>query len=317
MSTASLRAFMAASIDYAGLFPPAGLALEPALCNYATYLTSEDAWMLARFVCPSAQLAEAAPHIGLFTETQPLAVSALGRKSNSPDDFIVNLRLSLNEMAEFRAAHGACVSVEQLEAPLPSGLTQAATQEVLARAAELIECAGPPNVMPFWEVTLDSDWQQTLHDTARAMAAHNARGSQPVALKLRTGGTVASAFPTSAQIGTTLLVARDHGVIMKCTAGLHHPLRRYEASVQTKMHGFVNVLGAGILAWAGGLTLTEVQRVLEDEDPAHFHFAEDGFSWGDRQATLADIVNTRRALVSFGSCSFDEPRADLRALGWL
>ena len=82
MSTASLRAFMAASIDYAGLFPPAGLALEPALRNYAAYLTSKDAWMLARFVCPSAQLAEAAPHMGLFTEAQPLAVSALGRKSS-------------------------------------------------------------------------------------------------------------------------------------------------------------------------------------------------------------------------------------------
>jgi RHS repeat-associated protein len=43
---ASLRALLDRSIDYAGMFPPCSLALEPALENQARYVRSADAWML-------------------------------------------------------------------------------------------------------------------------------------------------------------------------------------------------------------------------------------------------------------------------------
>ena len=46
MRADSLRALLAHAIDYAGLFPPANLALEPALKNYAEYIRTPDAWML-------------------------------------------------------------------------------------------------------------------------------------------------------------------------------------------------------------------------------------------------------------------------------
>jgi len=40
---ASLRALLAHSIDYAGMFPPCQLELEPALKNQADYLRAPDA----------------------------------------------------------------------------------------------------------------------------------------------------------------------------------------------------------------------------------------------------------------------------------
>ncbi len=45
-------------IDYAGLFPPASLAMAPAVANYDEYLRSEWNWILGRFIVPVARLGE-------------------------------------------------------------------------------------------------------------------------------------------------------------------------------------------------------------------------------------------------------------------
>ena len=80
----------------------------------------------------------------------------------------------------------------------------------------------------------------------------------------------------------------------------------------------VNVFGAGVLAHAHGLEEDQVRAIVEDENASHFRFDNDGLWWKDLQATTEAIVAARRdAVISFGSCSFDEPREDLRAFGWL
>ena len=105
---------------------------------------------------------------------------------------------------------------------------------------------------------------------------------------------------------------------MKFTAGLHHPLRRFDESVGTTMHGFVNVFGAGILAHAQRLSEDQIRAIVEDENPGSFDFTKDDFRWKDFRATTEEIADARRqAVISFGSCSFDEPREELRKLGWL
>jgi hypothetical protein len=60
----SLRALVAGLIDYAGLYPPAGLPLEEVVERYERYRAGADAWMLNRLVLPAAKLAEAAPRRG-------------------------------------------------------------------------------------------------------------------------------------------------------------------------------------------------------------------------------------------------------------
>src|SRR5436305_13805545 len=78
MPTASLRALLMQSIDYAGMFPPCSLALEPALRNQAQYIRSDDAWMLNTFVLPVIQFDSAIQLLPQFDPSLPLRVSALG-----------------------------------------------------------------------------------------------------------------------------------------------------------------------------------------------------------------------------------------------
>ena len=55
------------SIDYAGLFPPAGLDMKSSVENYARYKSGPSSWALGRFVVPVERLAElqaaAQPHL--------------------------------------------------------------------------------------------------------------------------------------------------------------------------------------------------------------------------------------------------------------
>ena len=54
----SVRCLLAGAIDYAGLFPPAGLSMPEAVINYATYKNSNYNWMLGRFIVTAARLDE-------------------------------------------------------------------------------------------------------------------------------------------------------------------------------------------------------------------------------------------------------------------
>ncbi|HZE56337.1 MAG TPA: hypothetical protein VE031_00645, partial [Chthoniobacterales bacterium] len=78
--TDSLRALLAHAIDYAGLFPPASLALEPALRTYADYIRTPDVSMLGAFILPVAEFGAAARGLSQFDGSHPLRISALGPK---------------------------------------------------------------------------------------------------------------------------------------------------------------------------------------------------------------------------------------------
>src|SRR5437870_1207106 len=85
---ASLRALLERSIDYAGMFPPCSLELEPALKNQGQYVRSPDAWMLSTFVLPVAQFEAVEKHLSQFDPKHPLRVSALGPKTETAADFV-------------------------------------------------------------------------------------------------------------------------------------------------------------------------------------------------------------------------------------
>ena len=58
--------------------------------------------------------------------------------------------------------------------------------------------------------------------------------------------------------------------------------------------------------------------MLADERPDSFSFREDSLAWRDRKVSVAEVRAARERFVhSFGSCSVDEPIADLRAGGLL
>ena len=83
MAAASLRALLTRAIDYAGMFPPCSVELEPALKNQAEYVRAPDSWILSAFVLPVAKFGDAAKFISQFDKHHPLRVSALTAKTEN------------------------------------------------------------------------------------------------------------------------------------------------------------------------------------------------------------------------------------------
>lgn len=299
---ASLRALLAGSIDYAGLFPPANLPLEPALRNHASYLRDPQVWMLGAFVLPVAKLEESSACLSGFDVEHRLHISALGGKSENAAEFLQALQAATAAIGYFNSHHGAFAGITQIELALPTnpGVT----------ITEATEALGDLQVPTFLEAPADE-----AERTIGFLAQHrSSSGLKTFGFKLRTGGVIASAFPSAVQIARALVAAVEHRVPIKFTAGLHHPVRQFHPSVQTKMHGFLNVLGAGVLAAEHQWDLVQTAKMLEDETPESFAFDDDSFTWGDWKIATDRIAEHRQVVTSFGSCSFDEPREDLRAL---
>ena len=79
----------------------------------------------------------------------------------------------------------------------------------------------------------------------------------------------------------------------------------------------MNLFVAAAFAWRGAERAL-VLDVLNDADAAGFQFLETELLWRGRSLVTAEIEMARRDFAhSFGSCSFREPLADLRALEWL
>jgi hypothetical protein len=141
--------------------------------------------------------------------------------------------------------------------------------------------------------------------------------------KIRTGGLTPDAVPKANEIAEFLSQAAARRIPFKATAGLHHPLRSDHAltysadSPHAIMHGFINVFIAAAFVWSGYDRAT-VTAVLHECDPETFDFSDGQLTWRGRSLSTSQIAGARSEFAhSFGSCSFEEPLADLRALGWL
>jgi hypothetical protein len=321
----SLQTLLAGVIDYAGLFPPAMLLLDQAMRNYAAYRATPEAWMLGRFICPTWRLAELAPfHDELFVHGHPFVFAVLGRGGSTRDEFLAHLGNDLRDIAAFRDRHGPRVVVDVLEARLPADVLgqQSAAASLFTECAALIEKNGPPSLKPFFECPLRENWRGEVASILAALAEdHRLALQRPrhrchqAGFKLRCGGLEAAAFPTSEQVGFVLTAARSHSIPLKCTAGLHHPLRHFDASIQSNMHGFLNVLVAAVLGATHHLDEKTVCRIIDCTEADRFVFANTWLRWQDLSADAGEIGACRHGvLLSFGSCSFDEPRDDLRSL---
>lgn len=303
----SLRALLTGLIDYAGLFPPAQLPLDRAVMNYLAYRQSPDAWMLGRFVMPAARLGELAAFGDRLRG--PVPVAALGRGGPS-SAFVEGLMADLALIEEAREELGGRVVIDVLETKLPPEYVQSpeAIRPFLTGPCEMYDRAG---VKVYFEVPPDAE-------RAHEALARSGSGADTPGVKLRTGGLEPTAFPTGEQIAAALWGCAAEELELKATAGLHHPLPRWDAAVQARMHGFLNLFVAGVLIHADALTPQETIQLLAEQSPENYDFGDDGLSWRGHAASVAQVREARRAFVrSFGSCSFDEPRDDLRALGWL
>src|SRR5436190_2776559 len=301
MRAASLRVLLTHAIDYAGMFPPCSLGLEPALKNQAEYVQSSDAWMLGAFVLPIQQFDATRQLLSQFDAQHPLRVAALGPKTASADAFLEALDDADAAIRSLSRHNVDLISMSHLEMLMPDKVDVASLKEAKSILGDL---------PVFWEAPPDRA-EQTI---ALLAEVNSDADSATFGYKLRTGGVTADAFPTSQQIAKALVTPATHQLPIKFTAGLHHPLRQYREEVQTKMHGFLNVLGAAALAAEHRWDTNQTAMMLDDENVDSFSFTDDFFAWHEWRIDTKRLQYRRRFVVSFGSCSFDEPREDLRAL---
>jgi hypothetical protein len=296
----SVSALLANIIDYAGLFPPASLDMPTIVANYASYLASDDAWLLERLIVPAARLDEfeacAADHLPQSDDADPWPISALTVPASDE-----RLAADLARITTFNEAH---------RRP-DQGLALIDVIEFKAVSVDFIDevlDAIPDDLYPFFELPSADD--------PRGLIAALVGGE--AGAKIRTGGVMADLYPTPAQVARFIAACAASDVPFKATAGLHHPLRQHSDAVGAEEFGFLNVFIAAALALNANLPESDLIPVLEEGSISAFSFNDDGLTWRDHRITVQELEDTRLAqAISFGSCSFDEPRAGLRALGLL
>lgn len=281
----AIEAALTDLIDYAGLYPPAGLDMGAAVRNYLDYLGHEHAWVLGRFIVDLTRLEELREAAGDRLGEMRLSVLA-------PADADLHV-ITQHRSNGFR--------IESLEIKCDEPLR-------IARICENM----PPEVECYFEIPIRAHCSGAID----AMAAVNVRA------KLRMGGVVPDAFPAPSDVAHRLHLLTDRKVAFKATAGLHHPLRSTHRltyageSPRASMHGFVNLLCAAVLLQFGG-SEDEAVHVLEEEDAAAFHVDENSVVVRGHKWSSAQLREVRQCFTGFGSCSFVEPLHDLEALGWL
>jgi hypothetical protein len=291
----SLHTLLHTIVDYAGLFPPAGLSMADAVAHYARYRHSSEAWMLGRFVVPVARLSEmsaAMRSIGAPDDGHPWRVSALVGEDGAGE---------VARAAAFNAGGSGAV-VDALEVKAAS-----------AAAVRAVAALAPAGMKTYVEIAVADDPRELV----AAIAAAKLRA------KIRTGGVTPAAFPDVEGVARFLRACYAAGVAFKATAGLHHALRgehalTYEAKApRAVMHGFMNVFLAAAFHY-NGLTARDAHDLLNATSLEGVVMGDDGLAWREYAVSPAELSTLRRRFaIAFGSCSFREPVDELTTMGLL
>lgn len=320
------REFFGGIIDYAGMFPPAELTLPEAFRNYINYLESEDGWMMSKFVCSVKSFFEifgknsdSGKLIHDYHGSRWIDFTLIASGGGNSKEFISNLEKECRGIKKIIAGHTEKISVDALEVKIQPELVNSfgnhSLKKLLCEADQIINTNGLTGMRIYIEPPINDKYKTFFSKSAEAAAETCHKGGR-AGFKLRTGGVTEDAFPSVEQVAYALNVCFENKIQFKATAGLHHPVRHFNKSVNTKMHGFLNVFGAGILRHANSLSMSELEDIISDETSSGFIFSDDTFYWNDIPADIAKTVKARTEFVrSFGSCSFDEPRDDLKKLG--
>jgi hypothetical protein len=291
----SARVFMAGLIDYAGLFPPAGLSMHDAVAHYSRYRSESDAWALGRFIVPSSRLGELEASLDAVSEKEqkstPWSLSALLTSGDVPE---------MNLLLEFNRRHG------DFTARVDSVEVKAGSPEEVRRIAR--SAGGRFTV--YCECSIDDALPELINAAAEA----------GVRAKVRTGGVVPEAIPSTAEVVRFLYACSTRRLTFKATAGLHHAVRgsyhlTYEPdSPSGVMNGFLNLFSAAAFL-VEGMDLGDAVKVLEETDAAAFHFDDAGLVWRSHRLPLDRLSLARRGFaIAFGSCSFIEPVSEMKAI---
>lgn len=287
----ALYTLLAEAVDYAGLFPPATLDMRAAIGEYASHRGEPTAWMLGRFVIPATRLDEWSREAPPTIEGDPWPLSVL---APAFDPALRDTIIGFNLRERGRAA----IDTVETRAMTPREMPSASLTSGVAIFVEIPIADDPANLL----------------DAIRGAG---------VRAKVRTGGTTPDAIPPAGQVARFIRRCVERDIVFKATAGLHHPLRaEYPLSYQDgapagTMFGFLNVLLATMIAREGGAQ-KDIVAALEEREPTALTATDEAVMWRGRAFRIASLRAGRtRSITGFGSCSFNEPVADLKALGLL
>ncbi len=252
-------------LDDAALFPPGELPLPQAVPAHAAHRREWYGAFVGPFVVGVAHLATLAEHV----PAEGLAVSLVG-----PAPALLAAELPAG-------ARLASVEVSPPASPVPAA--------VLA-AASSVRVAVPGDRPVFVEIPWSCDPRAVADGLAEIGAA----------VKLRTGGVAAAAFPSAPALAAAISACVSAGVPFKATAGLHRAVAHTAPGTGFDHHGFLNLLLAAAATPDGDL----VAALQERDEAVVLELLRD-----------VDVAVARQRFVSFGTCSVVDPVADLLRLG--
>jgi len=267
----ALAPLLAGLVDYAGTFPPAGLALDDAAAEFLRHLAGPHRRLLARFAVALADLAPLARLVAARPGAAPVAVAAV-------------VGTDWAGGAAALSAHAPVLDVLALEGRVASSAEAAA-----ARAAVGSGALGPELV---GEVAAEDHerWPAVLD----ALVAHGLRA------KLRTGAVVPSGIPRPALVARFLVACAARGLPCKLTAGLHRAhscvraLTYANDAPQGPMYGFLNAYAAAALAYLRRADEATVAACVADEARGAVAVDARGLAWRDHLFGPAELALLRR-----------------------
>jgi hypothetical protein len=309
------RALFNGIIDYAGLFPPARLPMDDALARFVDHGSGSDGWILGRFVCPSSRISELEPLVAEIDPAHlPIRLAVLGRGGDTVDEFLEAVAREAASVRSISSRHDQRLTADVFEVRLPASGGVAVAVE---KAWRLLNDGASTSITAYFEVSLLGEWRPRLPASVAAVrdTDRGAGATDRVGLKIRCGGLEAADVPEPEAVAAAIATCRATEVPLKATQGLHHPFRHHDPKLDTIVHGFINLFTASALAVVHDLPVTRLTEIVAETDPAAFVIDGDRLGWRDFEASANQIATSREKLLSsFGSCSFREPRDDLREI---
>lgn len=268
-------------VDDAAMFPPGNLPMAEAVAAHQAHLRSPYAELVGPFVCTDEDLMKVVAEAAA-SDSGPFRVSVVISGGAGGIEPVIRW-----------GDRSKDVEVTAVEVRLRDEDDLSRNALRVVRACD--DCLDEETA--YVELGLDGAWERALDVVADA----------GYAAKLRTGGMDAALFPSADQVASFVTACLDREVAFKCTAGLHNAVRHTAEDTGFEHHGFLNVLLA-TRASLDGAAHDDLVQLLERRDGQAL--AEQA-----RELNADQAAGVRRWFTSFGSCSIDEPRNDLTALG--
>lgn len=297
--------------DYAGMFPPARLEFQEALKESARFpetLTRPHLLAADMVVKPERlnQLNDDTLRSAGFEEGRHVRVCLVGVPFGAAADALDRIRAFHAHARDTKMPREVAaleVSDENASDPVAEK-TRALRQVALTATGNGIALYYEPR----WE---EDEWREGLDHVINLIRESGASGRVPVGLKVRCAGPTALGPATLAQVVT---VVADKQIPLKVTQGLHHPLvekDRYDFDI-----GFLSLAVAHHMRVGLGdaFTVQDAEACMTETDKDAFTFADGSVQWRDHTLAGKDLERALVPPLNIGSCSLQEPDADLERL---